>query len=208
MWSADGRHQFGISCDMGARPSIQEVWQKEVGEEVIGVTQLRARDVGAWEALFDKMYPRMMAYARRRVDSADDARDAVSETFTRMVQSLDRLDATNVSPEAWSFGILHHVVVDHQRSSYRRRRPLPVEPPSSAPEPTDRVVLDIDHQGIRTAFSRLTARDRDLLELRVVAGLTADEVAVVLSMKPGAVRMAQARALARLRTHFEAEVDQ
>jgi RNA polymerase sigma-70 factor (ECF subfamily) len=192
---------------MGARPSIQEVWQKELGEAVIGVAQLRARDVGAWETLFDRTYPRMLAYAQRRMDSADDARDAVSETFTRMVQSLDRLDATNVSPEAWCFGILHHVVVDQQRTAYRRRRPLPVEPPS-APEPTDGVVLDIDHEGIRAAFAGLAPRDRDLLELRVVAGLTADEVAEVLSMKPGAVRMAQARALARLRSRFEAEVDQ
>jgi RNA polymerase sigma-70 factor, ECF subfamily len=192
---------------MGARPSIQEVWQKELGESVIGVAQLRARDVGAWETLFDRTYPRMLAYAQRRMDSADDARDAVSETFTRMVQSLDRLDATNVSPEAWCFGILHHVVVDQQRSTYRRRRPLPVEPPVSAPEPTDGVVLDVDHEGIRAAFAHLAPRDRDLLELRVVAGLTADEVAEVLSMKPGAVRMAQARALARLRARFEAEVE-
>jgi RNA polymerase sigma-70 factor, ECF subfamily len=208
VWSADGRHRFEFFCDMGARPSIQEVWQKELGEPVIGVAQLRARDVGAWETLFDRMYPRMLAYAQRRVDSADDARDAVSETFTRMVQSLDRLNATNVSPEAWCFGILHHVVVDQQRSAYRRRRPLPVEPPASAPEPIDGVVLDIDHEGIRAAFACLAPRDRDLLELRVVAGLTADEVAEVLSMKPGAVRMAQARALARLRSRFEAGVDQ
>jgi RNA polymerase sigma-70 factor, ECF subfamily len=208
VWSAGGRHQFEFFCDMGARPSTQEVWQKELGEAIIGVAQLRARDVGAWETLFDTMYPRMLAYAQRRVDSADDARDAVSETFTRMVQSLERLDAANVSPEAWCFGILHHVVVDQQRTTYRRRRPLPVEPPATAPEPTDGMVLDIDHEGIRAAFARLAPHDRDVLELRVVAGLSADEVAEVLSMRPGAVRMAQSRALERLRSHFEAEVDQ
>jgi RNA polymerase sigma-70 factor (ECF subfamily) len=184
------------------------MWLKAPGETTTDVSQLRARDVGVWEALFERMYPRMLAYARRRVDSDDDARDAVSETFTRMVQSLDRLNATNVSPEAWCFGILHHVVVDQQRSAYRRRRPLPVEASASAPEPLERVVLDIDHQGIRAAFARLAPHDRDVLELRVVAGLTADEVAEVLSMRPGAVRMAQSRALERLRSHFETEVDQ
>src|SRR3984957_15459098 len=133
---------------MGARPSSEEVWQKDLADAVVGAAQLRARDVGAWETLFDTMYPRMLAYAQRRMDSADDARDAVSETFTRMVQSLERLDATNVSPEGGCLGVLHHVVVDQQRSSHRRRRPLPVEP-VSAPEPTDGVVLDIDHEGIR-----------------------------------------------------------
>jgi RNA polymerase sigma-70 factor (ECF subfamily) len=208
MCSAEGRHRFEFFCDMGARPSIQEMWQKEHGEAVLDVAQLRARNIGAWETLFDRMYPRMLAYAQRRMDSADDARDAVSETFTRMVQSLERLDATNVSPEAWCFGILHHVVVDQQRTTYRRRRPLPVEPSATTPEPTDGMLLDIDHRGVRAAFARLAPRDRDVLELRVLAELTADEVAEVLSMRPGAVRMAQSRALERLRSHFEAEVDQ
>ena len=187
---------------------MQGVWLKASGETTTDASRLRARDVGIWEELFERMYPQMLAYAQRRVDSADDARDAVSETFARMVQSLERLDATDVSPEAWCFGILHHVVVDQQRRAYRRRRPLPVEPSASAPEPLEGVVLAIDHQGIRAAFARLAPHDRDVLELRVVAGLSAEEVAEVLSMRPGAVRMAQSRALERLRAHFENEVDQ
>jgi RNA polymerase sigma-70 factor (ECF subfamily) len=184
------------------------MWLQDRTEPDVDIARLRARDGDAWEAFFDTMYARMLAYAQRRVDSTDDARDAVSETFTRMVKGLDRLDETSVSPEAWCFGILHHVVADQQRSSYRRRRPVPVEPPAPAAEPDDGLVLDVDHQGMRAAFTRLSPRERDLLELRVVAGLTADEVAGVLAMKPGAVRMAQARALQRLRAHFEDEVDQ
>ena len=53
------------------------------------------------------------------------------------------------------------------------------------------------------AFARLRPEERDLLELRVTAGLDAEEVATVLGKRPGAVRMAQARALARLRTFLE-----
>jgi RNA polymerase sigma-70 factor, ECF subfamily len=196
-----------LFCDMSLEPSIEKMWLQEPVELSAEVPLLRARDAGAWDALYDRMYPRMLAYAQRRVDSADDARDAVSESFARMVQSLDRLDATKTSPEAWCFGILHHVVADQQRTSYRRRRPLPVEPPAPEPEAADSLVLDVDHRGMRAAFARLPSRQRDLLELRVVAGLSADEVAAVLDMKPGAVRMAQARALERLRTHFEAEVE-
>jgi len=33
------------------------------------LTRLQARDVATWEALFDRMYPRMLAYAERRVPS-------------------------------------------------------------------------------------------------------------------------------------------
>ena len=55
---------------------------------------------------------------------------------------------------------------------------------------------------MREAYTRLSDDDREVLDLRVVAGLSADEVAAVLGKQPGAVRMAQSRALERLRQHF------
>ncbi|MFT3767472.1 MAG: sigma factor-like helix-turn-helix DNA-binding protein [Minicystis sp.] len=58
---------------------------------------------------------------------------------------------------------------------------------------------------VRAAFHRLSAFDQEVLELRVVAGLSSDEVAAVLGKKSGAVRMAQARALERLRELLEQE---
>jgi RNA polymerase sigma-70 factor (ECF subfamily) len=189
---------------MGNAPSIRELWLQEPAEPVADVSLLRARDVEAWETLFETMYPKMLAYAQRRVDSTDDARDAVSESFTRMVQGLERLDESNVEPAAWCFGILHHVVADHQRLTYRRRRPFPSEPQAFETEPVDALMLGAEHDGARAAFAQLSAKDRDLLELRVVAGLSSEQVADILDMKPGAVRMAQARALERLRAHFEA----
>jgi RNA polymerase sigma-70 factor (ECF subfamily) len=173
------------------------------------VARLRARHVGTWESLFDRMYPRMLAYAQRRLGSNDDARDAVSEAFARMIPSLDRLKDSGTSPDGWCFGILHHVVADLQRHSYRWRGHGSAERPFLETEPSDQLIVNDEHRDVRAAFDLLSARDRDLLELRVVAGLSADEVADILDMRPGAVRMAQARALDRLRSHFAAaaEVD-
>ena len=57
---------------------------------------------------------------------------------------------------------------------------------------------------MRVAFGQLGDDDRELLELRVHAGLSADEVGRLLGKRPGAVRMAQARALQRLRANLEA----
>ncbi len=53
---------------------------------------------------------------------------------------------------------------------------------------------------MRQAFDQLSESERELLELRVVAGLSSDEVAKALSMRPSAVRMAQMRALEKLRS--------
>ena len=140
----------------------------------------------------------MLAYAERRVSSKEEAQDAVSEALTRTVAGLDRLAGAGASPEAWLFGVLRHVVLDRQRSAYRRRD-LPVRREVATDGPLESVVLGDEQAAVRAAFALLPERDRDLLELRVVAGLTSDEVASVLDMRPGAVRTAQARALDKLR---------
>jgi RNA polymerase sigma-70 factor (ECF subfamily) len=162
------------------------------------LTRLKARDAVAWAALFDRMYPRMLAYAERRVASREDARDAVSETFARLVKSVDGLTKPGVTPDGWCFGILHHVVADVQRRMYRRREGMPADVRADG-EVADALVLADEHQAVRAAFAQLSPRDRDVLELRVIAGLDAEQVAQILSMRPGAVRMAQVRALDRLR---------
>ena len=64
-----------------------------------------------------------------------------------------------------------------------------------------------DAAAVRWAFDRLGADDRELLELRVQGGLSSEEVGQLLGKQPGAVRMAQARALGRLRTILEEAVD-
>jgi RNA polymerase sigma-70 factor, ECF subfamily len=170
------------------------------------VGRLRAGDPLAWETLYRRVYPSMLAYAKRRVATTEEAQDAVSEALTRTVAGIDRLGATGASPESWLFGVLRHVVLDRQRTSYRQRD-LPTRREIDGVDPLESVVLDEERDTVRAAFCRLGERDRELLELRVVAGLSADEVATVLDMRPGAVRTAQSRALERLR-HLLLQVEQ
>ena len=171
-------------------------------DHVTDLGLLRARHPEAWDAFFERMYSRLLGYAERRLGAGEDARDAVSETFTRMVRSVDSIGQRSVNPDAWCFGILHHVVTDHLRRVYRARTAtLPPSGAGGAPE--DQLLLSDEHRQVRDAFDRLSTRDRDLLELRVVGGLSADEVGEIMNMRPGAVRMAQQRALERLRAQFE-----
>ncbi len=169
-----------------------------IADRTSDFARLQARDAATWEALFDRMYPRMLAYAERRVGSREDARDAVSESFARLVKSVDGLAKPGATPDGWCFGILHHVVADAQRRMYRRPSGSPVDVRVEG-EVGDSLVLADEHAAVRDAFAELSPKDRDVLELRVVAGLQAEEVAQILSMRPGAVRMAQVRALDRLR---------
>lgn len=169
------------------------------------VERARLGDEEAWQILYRRAYPRMLAYARRRLFDIDEARDAVSETMVRAVGKLDRFTWSGAGFDAWLFGILRHVVLDAQRAAGRHR---PVPPPDAAADddPVAAVLHSEEVAAVRAAFARLDARDQELLELRVVAELSADEVAAVLGKRPGAVRMAQSRALSRLRALMDEEV--
>jgi RNA polymerase sigma-70 factor (ECF subfamily) len=165
----------------------------------------RRGDAGAWEALYRRAHPRLLAYARRRLPSDDVARDAVSETMARAVRSIGRYRGEGGGFDAWLSGIVRHVVLDAQRSARRRGGVVAAsavvpEVVSLDPGPEDVVVGSFEASAVRSAFVRLSPADQELLELRVVLGLSADEVAAVLGKRPGAVRMAQARALDRLRS--------
>lgn len=159
----------------------------------------RQRDQDAWEALFRLAYPRLLAYARRRLPDGESAKDAVAETMARAVRSIDRFVWKGGGFEAWLFGIMRHVVIDAQRA--RRVDLLPDVDLTTSLEagPLERLVGDEEADRVRAAFLRLSSGDREVLELRVLGGMTSEEVAAVLGRRPGAVRMAQARALERLR---------
>jgi RNA polymerase sigma-70 factor (ECF subfamily) len=166
------------------------------------VERARAADEDAWETLYRRAYPRLLAYAMRRLD-ADGARDAVSETMARAVANIGRYRPVPGSGgfEGWLFGICRHVVLDAQRAAGRRGYDPPTEGVSHA-DPAEGLVSAEEAAAVRRAFALLSDADRELLELRVVAGLSAEEAAAVLGRRPGAVRMAQSRALARLRRHL------
>ena len=70
---------------------------------------------------------------------------------------------------------------------------------TKAPEPEEMAVACIEAQRARDLLALLPGHLRELLVLRMVAGLTAEETGHVLGMSAGAVRVAQHRALARLR---------
>jgi RNA polymerase sigma-70 factor (ECF subfamily) len=55
-------------------------------------------------------------------------------------------------------------------------------------------------------LDRLPTNLRELLLLRLAVGLSAEETGRALGMTPGAVRVAQHRALARLRAYVAEEV--
>jgi RNA polymerase sigma-70 factor (ECF subfamily) len=163
------------------------------------VEAARAGDAGAWERLYRRIYPRLRAYVAARVDHSE-VEDMVNETMTRAVAGVGRFRWEPSGFDAWIFGIARNVTVDHYRAAGRSRQLSHGEERSTTlPQPGDQFQLNEEHAEVRAAFALLPKPDREILELRVIAGLSAEDVARAMGKREGAVRTAQSRALARLR---------
>ncbi len=166
------------------------------------VERAKLSDRDAWEVLYRRAYPGLMAFASRRID-AEQARDAVAETMARAVARIDRFEWRDGGFDGWLFGILRHVIADLYRAKARAARKGPERAAVPVDGPLDHVLRTEEVAAIRAAFSALDARDREVLELRVIAGLSCEEAAAALGKRPGALRMTQSRAIARLRRRLE-----
>jgi RNA polymerase sigma-70 factor (ECF subfamily) len=169
----------------------------------------RRGDPDAWERLYRRIYPRLAAYLARRVGAAH-RDDAVSETMARAVAGLDRMTVGPAGFDGWVFGIARRVAADHHRRGHRYQRQDAAasltagrgDVPDDSPEV---LLVAEDHAELRRAFARLNPAEQEVLELRVIAGLTAEQVADVLGKRAGTVRTAQSRALAHLRELVDRE---
>ena len=163
-------------------------------------------DPDAWERLYRRSYSRLFAYARRRVPTDAAADDAVAETMLRALARIATFTWQGAGFDAWLYGILRNVVLESLRQNGRATSEVLVPDHEEHDTTTmlEALVQRDRHDEVRTAFAQLSSDDQEILEMRVVAGLSAAGVAEATGSTAGAVRMAQSRALQRLRVHYEA----
>ncbi|MFC0549534.1 sigma-70 family RNA polymerase sigma factor [Planotetraspora thailandica] len=168
-------------------------------------------DRTAIESLLGHLRPMVVRYCRTRLGRVAGhyhiADDVAQEVCIAVLSALPRYRDIGRPFASFVFGIASHKVADALRSSVRAAVPTPDLPdgPDEGPGPEETVVRYIEAQHARDLLSRLPDAQRELLILRVVSGLSAEETGNVLGMSPGAVRVAQHRALARLRQLAELE---
>lgn len=168
----------------------------EAGREFLD--GVRAGDPDSWDEVLRRLYPRLRAFGARRV-APDEVDDIVSETMTRAVTNIGRFHGEEGALDGWLFGIARNVAADHQRRLRRFRRTDRHRVDIAPTSPDEALLLDSDHASVRAAFDKLSPTERDVLELRVIGGLSAEQTALALGKRAGAVRVAQSRALAHLR---------
>lgn len=162
-------------------------------------------DRGAMDALLATIRPMVLRYCRGRLGRLPGAEyaadDAAQEACIAVLTALPRYRDEGRPFEAFVFGIAARKVADVQRAAMRAATPTDELPESmdNALGPEESALAAADARRARDLIGRLPDNLRELLVLRVAVGLSAEETGRALGMTPGAVRVAQHRALNRLR---------
>lgn len=103
--------------------------------------------------------------------------------------------------EAFVYTITSRKLADAQRAAMRGPTPVADLPDGVDDAPTpETAVLVRDEAALAFALmKRLPVQQREILTLRVAVGMSTDETAAALGMTAGAIRVAQHRALNKLR---------
>ncbi|MGZ4591212.1 MAG: RNA polymerase sigma factor ShbA [Actinomycetes bacterium] len=162
-------------------------------------------DIQARDVLLAQVRVIVHRYCRARLarlpGSHHAADDVAQEVCIAVLTALPRYRDQGRPFEAWVFAIASNKFADVQRHAMRTAVPTDRLPETADEDlgPEERAVRDSDAAVARRLLDRLPPAQRELLVLRVAVGLSADETGNVLGMSPGAVRVAQHRALTRLR---------
>jgi len=165
-----------------------------------------AGDRTAVERLLGYVRPLVVRYCRARVGRQErsfaSADDVAQEVCLAVLTALASYRDQGRPFLAFVYGIAAHKVADAHRAAARNRAEPVAEVPDG-PEveagPEQRAMRDETTARMAELLQVLPAKQREILVLRVVVGLSAEETADAVGSTPGAVRVAQHRALARLR---------
>ena len=165
----------------------------------------RCGQPAAIESLLRQIRPMVVRYCRARMTRLSGyhhaADDVAQEVCIAVISALPRYRDMGRPFVSFVFGIASHKVADAQRAAARQAIPTEDMPdgPDDAPGPEAVVVAYLEAERVRALLAQLPVLQHRLLVLRVLSGLSAEETGEALGMSAGAVRVAQHRALARLR---------
>ncbi len=160
-----------------------------------------------WE-IYDRYYSRVHGYASSMLRDRGAADDVVQETFLRAQVNLEVLR----EPEklsAWLFRIAHNLCMDHLRARQSSRVDFDADPESACACEASRAERDLERDEmsscVRSKIDLLPVNDRAVILLYDLKEFSQQEIADVLGIEVGAVKVRLHRGRKRLRAVLESD---
>jgi len=154
----------------------------------------------ALEEIFDTYSSGIYRYAYRLLGDMELARECMSETFSRFLESLHRESGPNIYLQAYLYRIAHNWVTDYYRSNVPPSLPLDVDYRAEPEAEPHKVVAEhMMNEQVRSALSLLTPEQQQVIVLRYLEDWENDAIAKTMNKPVGAIKALQHRALESLR---------
>ncbi len=172
------------------------------------MTQLRDRNSGALEALYDRYSRPVYSLVLRISQQATAAEEIVQDVFLHLWRHADRYDASRGPLEPWLFTMARNRALDFLRLKSEKQRRLEEAyeadpPPARRRHPRRPPELRIDQERravrVRAVMAELPEMQRRAIEMAFFDGLTHSEIAAALGEPLGTVKSWIRGGLLRLR---------
>lgn len=167
---------------------------------MVAVESAQAGDESVLALIATAAIPKLVAFYRNQGMRHYDAEDLAADACEAIVRTLPRLRDPRKF-EAWFWRIARSKLYDQLRRKHRPQ--APGEREATYEDPAESMVIADDHSEVREAYALLKDRDRELLWMRDVVGLSYSEIAGRFSAKEGAIRIGVMRARQRLEAALE-----
>ena len=172
------------------------------------IRRVRAGDGAAFDALVHAYMRKAFQMAYRVVGHREDAEDLVQESFLAAYQYLDSFDVERPFGP-WLNRIVLNRGANLRRSRTRRQTEPEMDAVSPAPSALDESTRSETRELLNRALATLSDRQRLIVTLFDVDGLTSTEIGERLELAPGTVRwhLHEARRVLRgaLSSYFEGD---
>jgi RNA polymerase sigma-70 factor (ECF subfamily) len=167
----------------------------------------RQGDREALEELYLIHFDRIYSYLHMSVGNRHDAEDLTTQTFLRMLESIQRFKFGTAPFSAWLFRIAHNLAMDHFRANKRWQPEENVPEPRDSEAPSAEVgaLQRIGEQSLLEMIEGLSHEQQQVLTLKFVFNFANGEVATILGKTEGAVKSLQHRALVSLQKQMESK---
>ena len=149
------------------------------------------------DRIYTEYSGKVLGYIRARIRSSAEAEDLHSEVFEKILKKIGEFDPSKASLNTWIFTITRNTVIDH----FRRSKPSEELDENLS----DNVELDEDLLNSETlselaaALRKLSQQMMDIIVLRYYDGKPLTEIAEMMNLSYGAVKLRHQNAVLMLR---------
>jgi RNA polymerase sigma-70 factor, ECF subfamily len=159
----------------------------------------RTSEGESFASLYERIFPRVYAYVASMLKDRAATEDVTSQAFERAFRRRRTYRPSRGSREAWIFGIARNAALDELRRRGRRAA-LEGEPEDlAAPAAEDLADLSLCRESVRAALAALEDRERELVSLKFMGGLSNSEIARVVGLSESNVGTKLHRTITKLR---------